>query len=103
MCWKGQTMLTRLKLNMSATGKETNRARRAKHSKATRRPEGALPAEARNSKARSWQSVRKKEVERARKLVKDPSYPSSAVTRAVARLLARNLQTLDDPAAPVGI
>jgi hypothetical protein len=88
---------------MSATGKETNRARTAKPSKTLRRPARALPAETRNSKARSWQSVRKKEVERARKLVKDPSYPSSAVTRAVARLLARNLQKLDDPASPVGI
>ena len=103
MSWKGKTMLTRLHLRMSTTGKGTNRARRAKRSNAARRPARALPVETQNSKSRTWQSVRKKEVERAKRLVKDPSYPSSAVTGAVARLLAKNLQKLDDPAAPIGI
>jgi hypothetical protein len=96
-------MLTRLNLNMSATGKGTNRAPGAKHSKAARPPAPALLAETRDSKSRSWQSVRKKEVERAKRLVKDPNYPPATVTKAVARLLAKNLQKLDDPAAPVGI
>ena len=96
-------MLTRLNRSMSATGKGTKRAPGAKLSKAAPRPARALPVETQPRKSRPWQSVRRKEVERAKKLVKDPNYPPAAVTKAVARLLARNLQKLDDPAAPVGI
>ena len=96
-------MLTRLNLRRSATGKGPKRAPRTKHSKAARRPDRSLPAESPPGKSQPWQSLRRKEVERAKKLVKDPNYPSPAVTKAVARLLAKNLQKLDDPASPIGV
>jgi hypothetical protein len=43
-----------------------------------------------------WQSVRPSKVERARQLLKDPTYPSKKTLRAVGELLARNL----DPGSP---
>ena len=48
------------------------------------------------SGTKPWQSVRKTKVERARKLVKDPDYPTKQVTNAVADLLARHLDKLKE-------
>jgi hypothetical protein len=38
-----------------------------------------------------WSSVRSARIERARRLVQNPDYPSSDVLRSVAGLLARHL------------
>ena len=87
---------------MSATDTKTVRPRRTKKTKAAA-AHSAMPVEPPSAPTPSWQSVRRKKVERARKLMKNPNYPGPAVTGAVARLLARNLQKLDDPNASIGI
>ncbi len=89
-------MLTRLHLDMKATGKGKNRAQGPKNSK-------AASGDAQHNHAHSWQAVRRKKVERARKLLQNSNYPGAAVTKAVARLLAKNLQKLDDPRSAIGI
>jgi hypothetical protein len=55
-----------------------------------RRP-ARKPAEALPDGARPWQSVRPGKVKRARKLVRQPGYPSKAALEAIARLLAEKL------------
>lgn len=39
-----------------------------------------------------WRSVRKSQVARARRLIREPGYPSNKVLNSVARLLAKHLR-----------
>ena len=57
-----------------------------------RNPKPSPAGDEREPPGQPWRAVRESKVTRARKLIRDPGYPSHKIMDSVARLLAKHMR-----------
>ena len=62
-----------------------------RHGLIVKRPTNSAPARRRTSAAKPWAETRAGKMARAKKLLRDPNYPTPAILQSVANLLASKL------------